>query len=361
MRLDAAADRFLTHRAVERDSTPSSLTSYAWLLGKLLDEFPDAHLSDFEGKQGTEKLRGFLRQYAHLAASTRKNRISILHSFFGWLESEDLIDHDPSRKIKTPPTRKPSVYRPTPAELALIRSAASMEELPAILLLEGVGLRNREVRETLWRHVNLTDGTIQVRRKGGAWRTLPLAQDVLDALRRCYRELEPEPDDHVFVCEVLRFDRPGHLARVRKDPKAEASSQALARLVHRVSKRAIGKQLYPHQLRHGFAKRFLSETPSDIRALQGLLSHTSVQTTETYLDEVHVDEMRAGLERAHKGRPGGQREQRPDRSSRKPASAPGGIRTPGSHPSTDPLSGLEREPSEGSETDPEGVSHERDD
>ncbi len=340
MRLDRAVDRFLDFRQLERDSPESSLASYRWVLDKLIDRHPEATLSDFEGRTGTERLRDFLRPWAHLAASTRKNRIAILHSFFRWLEAEDLIEVDPSRKIKTPPTRKANVYRPTPAELALIRREATTEERPAILLLEGVGLRNREVREMLWRHLDLTQGTVIVRRKGGDWRELPIDEDVLDGLRACYRDLEPEPDDHVFVAKVYRFDRPGHHQRVRKDPKQSASSQALQRLVHRVSKRAIGRQLYPHQLRHGFSKRYLAED-GQLRELQGLLSHASIQTTEIYVDEIAVEQMRKGLRRAHKRRHSGQHNPEHVARGRETADAPGGIRTPGDGPSARSVSGAE--------------------
>jgi integrase/recombinase XerC len=310
MRLTRAIERYLEWMQAEEDATDATLASYAWLLWKLDGYLPHAQLHDLEGRGGTDKLRSFLSQWARLSSSTRANRISILHSFFDWLEAEDQIDANPARRIRRPPKRKPNIYRPTPAELALVRAAATLGEKPAILLMEGAGLRLTETRTMRWQNVDLLQGEVRLRRKGGDWRVLPLAPDVLAALRECYRLLDPDLDDHIYVAEVHRFDRPGHLAVTRKDPKQPASQQAVQRMLARVCKRAGVRPLTPHQLRHGFAKRFIGESDGDTRALQGLLSHARLETTEEYLDDIRLDELRAALERAHERRHG--RRQEPD-------------------------------------------------
>ncbi|MGH7342738.1 MAG: integrase, partial [Candidatus Rokuibacteriota bacterium] len=71
--------------------------------------------------------------------------ISVLHSFFTWAEAEDLVDVDPSRKIRRPPKRRPDIYRPSLGELARLRAAALPYERPALVLMEGAGLRRSEV------------------------------------------------------------------------------------------------------------------------------------------------------------------------------------------------------------------------
>jgi integrase len=89
------------------------------------------------------------------------------------------------------------------------------------------------------------------------------------------RELQPELDDYVFTVEVERFVSQYERTRTLRDPKVPASEQALWRMVQRVSKRAGVRVLSPHQLRHGFANRFLRESGRDVGA------HCSVTRAST--------------------------------------------------------------------------------
>jgi len=114
----------------------------------------------------TADLRQFLNHWRKKKASTRANIVSVLHSFFGWAEAEDLIDLDPSRKIRRPPKRKPDIYRPSLDELDRIRSVATLAERPAIVLMEGAGLRLSEVAGTRWQDIDLIRGRVRVYRKG---------------------------------------------------------------------------------------------------------------------------------------------------------------------------------------------------
>jgi integrase len=119
---------------------------------------------------------------------------------------------------------------------------------------------------------------------------------VVTELRSSFRALEPDLDDHVFTVEQwVSHDR---RARRRKDPKKPASDQALMRMVWRVCKRAEVRLLSPHQLRHGFANRFLRESGRDVVALQALMGHAHPDTTQQYTDEVKLDELAEPLARA---------------------------------------------------------------
>jgi Phage integrase family len=70
------------------------------------------------------------------------------------------------------------------------------------------------------------------------------------------------------------------------------------RMVWRVCARAGVRRLSPHQLRHGFANRFLRESGRDFVALQALMGHSRPDTTQQYTDEVELDELAAALDRA---------------------------------------------------------------
>ena len=97
MRIERAIDAFLDWRRLERDATPRSVDSYRRILWKLAEAHPEGRLEELT----TSDLRAFLAEHwRERSASTRSNVISVLHSFFAWAEAEDLVEHDPSRKIR---------------------------------------------------------------------------------------------------------------------------------------------------------------------------------------------------------------------------------------------------------------------
>jgi integrase/recombinase XerD len=298
VRIERAIDAFLGWLQLERDATDRTLDSYRRILNKLADDYPEARLSDFEGRSGTERLRVTLQRWANCSSATRCNVISVLHSFFGWAEAEDLVDVDPSRRIRRPPKRRPAVDRPSLLDLAKLRPAATLYERAPMLLLEGVGLRNSEVRSCRWQSIDLVNGRVQVFRKGKHWQWVPVAPDVLDELRRCFREIGPDLDDHVFTVEVEQWVSARERRRRRLDPKQPRSSQALGRMVKRVCERAGIHRYSPHPLRRGFGNRFLRESERDVYTLKGLYGHSSVITTEGYVEDMTLDEQAEALRRA---------------------------------------------------------------
>jgi site-specific recombinase XerC len=246
MRIERAIDAYLGWRELERDSTPRTLDSYRRILDKLADLYPEAQLSSFNGRDGTERLRDFLKAWAdrsmhergiRLNAATRSNIIPVLHSFFGWAEAEDLLEVDPSRGIQRPPKRRPKITRPQPVDLIRLREAAGLFEMPAIVLMEGAGLRRAEVLGCRWQDVDLLNGRVHIHRKGDHWDWLPFAPDVVDVLRDCFRQIEPGLDHYVFTVEVELWASQHHRVRRRKDPTRPASEQSLWRMVKRVPAR----------------------------------------------------------------------------------------------------------------------------
>jgi site-specific recombinase XerD len=295
VRIERAIDAFIDWRQLERDATPRSIDSYRRILWKLAAEYPEADIRELT----TTDLRAWLgKHWRERSASTRSNIISVLHSFFGWAEAEDIIDVDPSRKIRRPPKRKPDIYRPSIEELRRVRGAALPHELPAILLMEGAGLRRSEVVGCRWADLDLVRGRARVHRKGQNWQWMPLDPDVVKELRASFRTLQPELDDYVFTVEVEQWVTAYERQRRRKDPKQPASDQALMRMVWRVCKRAGVRRLSPHQLRHGFANRFLRESGRDFVALQALMGHSRPDTTQQYTDDVELDDLADALARA---------------------------------------------------------------
>jgi site-specific recombinase XerC len=106
--------------------------------------------------------------------------------------------------------------------------------------MEGVGLRNSEVRYCRWQDVDLLNGRVLVHRKGGDWQPVPIAPDILGELRRCFR--------------------------------------------------------------HGFGNRFLRESGKDLSTLQALYGHSRPDTTQGYTDDLSLDEQAEALRKAVENR-----------------------------------------------------------
>jgi hypothetical protein len=160
------------------------------------------------------------------------------------------------------------------------------------------GLRRAEVVACRWADFDMVRGRLRVFRKGQNWYWLPLAPDVVSELRASARELQPELDDFVFTVYVEQWVSQFERMRRQKNPKVPASDQALWRMVSRVCRRAGVRELSPHQLRHGFANRFMRESGRDVTALKGLMGHSRIDTTQAYTDEIELDELALALERA---------------------------------------------------------------
>jgi site-specific recombinase XerD len=294
VRIERAIDAFLDWRRLERDATPRSVESYRRILWKLAEDYPELDLARFT----KHDLRAFLKRWENMSAATRANVVSVLHSFFRWAVEEDIVEIDPAAVLRRPKKRRADVYRPSVDELAAVRGAALPHERPAILLMEGAGLRRAEVIACRWADFDMLRGRIRAFRKGQNWFWLPLAPDVADELRASFRELQPELDDYVFTVEVEQWVSQYERVRRSKNPKVPASDQALWRMVRRVCKRAGIRELSPHQLRHGFANRFLRESDKDLVALQALMGHSRPDTTQLYTDEIELDELAQSLARA---------------------------------------------------------------
>ncbi len=233
------------------------------------------------------------------APATRAQAISAVRSFLGWCRAvggaRHLPDAETMRHVFAVPSAK--VERPyqvlTDAEIsALGRVAVEPRDRAILALLLGAGVRVSEVVALGVADVlEDDDGAVAHLRqaKGSKDRTVPLAGDVVDAIRS-YLAVTGRVlggGGRLF----LPMDR---AARARG--KASLSTQAVGLLVRRLLERAgvRGKAISPHSLRHTFAIRYL-RAGGDIVALRKLLGHASIKTTQRYVDHLGVRELAATL------------------------------------------------------------------
>lgn len=275
----AAIDRFLEMMAAERGASRNTLAAYRRDLEQAA-EFVAGRLGDAD----VACLRQLMAGYQSLAASSAARKLSALRQFFAFLLDEGDRADNPALDIARPTTRRPLprvlTHEHVERLFAQAEEEAAGEAPPAravrmLLLLEllyGSGLRASELVSLPRRAVAGEREYLIVRGKGDKERLVPLSDRARGALDRWVpliadRSLWLFPSGKSHVSRVRLFQMLRDLAgRAGIDPAAVS----------------------PHVLRHAFATHLL-EGGADLRALQLMLGHAEIATTEIY---THVDSRR---------------------------------------------------------------------
>jgi integrase/recombinase XerD len=272
-------DRFLEMMAAERGASPNTLAAYRRDLEQASEGVRGAL-----GSADAAALRKLMAGYAPLAASSAARKLSALRQFFAFLLDESERSDNPSLEIARPATRRPLprilTHEGVGRLFAQAEEEASGEAPPAaavrmLLLLEllyGSGLRASELVSLPRRAIGRDREYLIVRGKGDKERLAPLSARARAALER-WLPLLAEGSVWLFPSGKA------HLSRVR-----------LFQMLRALAARAglDPQEVSPHVLRHAFATHLL-EGGADLRALQMMLGHADIATTEIY---THVDSRR---------------------------------------------------------------------
>ncbi len=268
-----------------------------------------------------------------LAKSSVARALAAVRSWCGWLAREGLLQHNPATLVTTPrlPRRLPRV--PTAGEL---NAAMDSRALPAIAawperdalileLLYGCGLRNAELAGLDLGAIDATGELLRVRGKGRKERYVPFGAPVAHALRRylptraaALAKAHLQPPDGAGKREHPASDPAGRtLAALLAGeagplllPAQVAPHARAAGAVPRLTTRSIGRILkalaiagglppetHPHTLRHAFGTHLLAEG-ADLRAIQELLGHQRLATTQRYT-QLTLGQVAAVYDRTH--------------------------------------------------------------
>ena len=279
--LEAPVERFLEYLKVEKTYSPQTLIRYRHDLTRLVAYARSRAITEWSALR-PDMLRNFIagEHRDGIAPKTLQARLSACRSLFKFLIRNGELKHDPAAGV-----RAPKAARKLPQVLD-VDEMQKLVEIPtdgadavrdrAILeLLYSSGLRISELTSLTWRALDLADASVRVTGKGGKTRIVPVGSKALEALRvlRALEQVENE-DEPVFR------GRNGLAIKaqtVREHMKAWAKAQGITRRV------------YPHLMRHSFASHML-ESSGDLRAVQELLGHSDIATTQiyTHLDFQHL-------------------------------------------------------------------------
>jgi integrase/recombinase XerC len=281
---DWSIEAFLEHLEFERNLSPATLTAYRREILRFIDFA--AACCETPGEVRTANIRDFI---AHLwqrglSPPSLERALSSIRSYFVFLVAEGLVETNPAVAVPMPKKARsqPEVVDRYAIEDLLEtfpETPAGRRDLAIIELLYGSGLRVGELTSLDMDDLSLSDRMLRVRGKGRKERLVPFGRRAAEAIRaylpdRARWRSDPGNDDPVFVNQ-----RGGRLSD---------------RSVRRILDAAVGRtaalhRLHPHALRHAFATHLL-EAGMDLRAIQELLGHSSLATTQMYtgVDLAHL-------------------------------------------------------------------------
>lgn len=287
---DPRISQFLDHLRVERDLSPNTVAAYRRDIERFLS-FRREAAGDLEdaGREDVEAFVSHLRATG-LAPRSVGRSLSALRTFYRFLRSEGLAAHDPTGEVE-----RPRLWKRLPVVLDIFEVEQLLEQPDTTkdlgirdrTMLEttyGAGLRVSEVLDLTIPDVDLGERFLRVRGKGRKERLVPFGgsaatwlESYLEGARRRLLK-RGSPTDTIFLSiRGSRLSRMGYWKILRKY----------------VEQAGIRKTCTPHTLRHSFATHLL-EGGADLRAVQELLGHADIATTQiytnvdrSYLREVH--------------------------------------------------------------------------
>lgn len=275
------ADAYRRYMKLERNFTPNTLDAYMYDIDKLLRFLASEGIEPQAAK--LDDLRAFAASLHDIGVSPRTQCriLSGVRSFYRFLLIDGYVAEDPTELLESPQTdgHLPEVL--TTEEIDMLEQAVDLSKWEgqrnkAILeVLFSCGLRVSELVTLRLSDLYLDERFIRVTGKGRKERLVPISESAVNQLRlwfddRCRMDIKPGEEDYVFLNR-----RGAHLTRTM-----------ILIIVKRLGTEAgIKKTISPHTLRHSFATALL-EGGADLRAIQAMLGHESIGTTEIY---THID------------------------------------------------------------------------
>ena len=297
----ALVDAFADHLRLERRLSPHTVDAYR----RDLTHLAVFLVRDRGGLADADHalLRRFLAQQYTLgyARASIARRVGAIRTFYRWALVDGRVGRDPTILLGSPKVvnRLPTVLRPAEAAALAeapgrrevetgdrVEHAVALRDRAALELMYGSGLRVAEVAGLTLESVDLTRGRVLVRGKGSKEREVPISDFASEAVSRWLRDGRP-----ILAAEGSR----ALFFNLRHHP---FGTRDCRRVVERYGRELLeGRRVTPHTLRHSYATHLL-EGGADIRAVQELLGHASVATTQRY---THVSRTRLfeAYERSH--------------------------------------------------------------
>ncbi len=269
--------RFTNYLRAERGVSPNTVASYGGDARAFL-----RFLEDTAQDLSSEALREFVRSLRRrgFSPSSVSRKVSALRCFSSWLVQEGLSPSDPSQSLETPTTAKtlPKVLDQEEVARLLeqpdLSKGLGIRDRTALELLYAAGLRISELLSLKLSDLFLREGFLRCSGKGSKERIVPIGSFASQWVERYLKEVRPGLRKRGGTDILILSARGRRLSRM-----------GFWKILKRYALRAGLEDVSPHTLRHSFATHLL-EGGADLRAVQEMLGHSSISTTQIY---THID------------------------------------------------------------------------
>ena len=271
-----AIDNFLASLR-ERDASAHTVKAYAGDLGNFVQFVGARNWRDIDHVT----IRGFLSHLYEkgLSKTSVARSLSAVRSLYRWLGQEGQVEHNPASLVSTPKLPKKLPRVPTIEEMNSVLDGdmaeiASFPERDHLMLelLYGCGIRNSELVGIDLDDVHPNSDAILIRGKGKKERYVPFGERVKEALR------DYLPARQAFLSQCGTRTR----ALVINRRGGRLTTRSVGRIIKRIAvSKGLSPETHPHTLRHAFGTHMLEEG-ADLRAIQELLGHERLSTTQRY-------------------------------------------------------------------------------
>lgn len=279
-------DKYLKYMTFVKSASPLTIKHYTLDLQQAfeLDKNSQSAQNSWSEAELMAAVRAAFNRWAGLSLASRNRKAATLKSFFSWaFTEENLLERDLSLQVICPKVPKKLPHFLSVDEvLSVLKTFDDKNEVPLkekvlFLLLYGGGLRISEACNLRWSSVHLEQKILRVMGKGNKERVVALPDLTMQNLRRWKKE--SSFDDYVFGEKPL-------VQRTAYEMVRQSGLRA-----------GLLKPLHPHALRHSFATHLLS-SGANLRTLQELLGHESLQATEKYT-HLGIDQLARTMESLH--------------------------------------------------------------
>ena len=277
MEINESFDAFIQYLRVERGVSEITVKNYREDFKIFLLSFPDVRTTD---DLSVDMLPEFVRRQDELArsSSTILRRYSLLRNYFSFLNEENIL-HEEMPDVDKPKSSKRLPFVMSNEEVDELLEAPDiskdngMRDRAMLELMYATGLRVSELLSLRFRNVNMQNGLITVYGKGNKQRSVPVSSFALEFLRKYIdgprkRVKGSKDTDIIFL---------------NRDGKTLSRTYFFMQIKRYAEEKGIDSSVSPHTLRHCFATHLL-ENGASLRAVQEMLGHSNIATTQIYTE-----------------------------------------------------------------------------
>ncbi len=285
MTWDNAIESFKTYLILEKSLSANSVEAYLNDISKLAKYCADKHQVKTPDEISYDILKDYLMYVSEVGVTNRTQArcISSIRSFFKFLVFDGQLENNPTRLLEAPKIGRKLPNILTVEEIDSMLNAVEMykpegQRNKAIIeMLYSCGLRVSELISIKLSNINFRMSTIKIEGKGNKERMIPLSKNAKQEIKQYLKMYRDYLDIEKGYEDVLFLNKRGTaLSRV----------MVFNIIKHLADRAGIKKNVSPHTFRHSFASHLVSGG-ADLRAVQDMLGHESILTTEIY---THLDD-----------------------------------------------------------------------